>query len=381
MLNTGFHYVIVGAGCAGLQLALALAEETQTTNKKIALIDKRRPSENDKTWSFWEAGVGKWDSLLSSSYSYAFFKAPNTKLKLKLNPYTYKSLNAADFYNYSFEKLKAYPHVIFIEEEVVGIQENRKKAIVTTALGSYRCSHVFDSRIPAAFYNQNRYLKIQQHFKGIRVKTKNPIFNTQAFTMMDYRLSYPDSTSFMYVLPYSPNEALIEFTFFSPFTVKESVYDQYNKDYLKNYLNTTDFEILETETGNIPMSNYPFHKHHTSRITKIGTGGGWVKPSSGYSFKNTEKKVKHIIKNIQKDRLPSYGLYSKKYNFYDTIFLKVLHDNNHLGPWLFTQFYTKNSVLTMFRFLDEESRFKEEFKIMRSLFSWAFIKAFFQTRF
>ena len=80
MLNTGFHYVIVGAGCAGLQLALALAEETQTTNKKIALIDKRRPSENDKTWSFWEAGVGKWDSILSSSYSYAFFKAFFVKL-------------------------------------------------------------------------------------------------------------------------------------------------------------------------------------------------------------------------------------------------------------------------------------------------------------
>ncbi|TXK72315.1 lycopene cyclase family protein [Mesonia sp. HuA40] len=381
MLNTGFHYTIVGAGCAGLQLAMALAEKTQATNKKIALIDKRRPSKNDKTWSFWEAGAGKWDSILSSSYSYAFFKAPNTELKLKLNPYTYKSLKAADFYTYSFEKLKAYAHVIFIEEEVVRIQENRKEAIVTTALGSYRCSHVFDSRIPAAFYNQNRYLKIQQHFKGIRVKTKNPVFNTQAFTMMDYRFSYPDSTSFMYVLPYSPNEALIEFTFFSPFTVKESVYDQYNKNYLKNYLNTTDFEILETETGNIPMSNYPFHKHHTNRITKIGTGGGWVKPSSGYSFKNTEKKVKQIIKNIEEDRLTSYGLYSKKYNFYDTIFLKVLQDNNHLGPWLFTKFYSKNSVPTMFRFLDEESRFKEEFKIMRSLFSWAFIKAFFQTRF
>ncbi len=75
------------------------------------------------------------------------------------------------------------------------------------------------------------------------------------------------------------------------------------------------------------------------------------------------------------------GLYSKKYNFYDTIFLKVLLDDNHLGPWLFTKFYSKNSVPTMFRFLDEESRFKEEFKIMRSLFSWAFIKAFFQTRF
>ena len=59
--------------------------------------------------------------------------------------------------------------------------------------------------------------------------------------------------------------------------------------------------------------------------------------------------------------------------------LKVLHDENDKGEWIFEQFYAKNSIEAMLKFLDEESSFLEELKIMKSLFSLAFIKAFFKT--
>jgi lycopene beta-cyclase len=72
-------------------------------------------------------------------------------------------------------------------------------------------------------------------------------------------------------------------------------------------------------------------------------------------------------------------LFSQKYKFYDKIFLKVLHDENNKGEWIFEQFYAKNSVEAMFKFLDEESTILEDLKIMKSLFSLSFIKAFFKT--
>ncbi len=43
-------------------------------------------------------------------------------------------------------------------------------------------------------------------------------------------------------------------------------------------------------------------------------------------------------------------------------FLKVLKDENHKGEWIFQEFYNKNSIQTMFRFLDEDSTFIEECK-------------------
>ena len=47
------------------------------------------------------------------------------------------------------------------------------------------------------------------------------------------------------------------------------------------------------------MSNYPFHRANKKGITKIGTAGSWVKPSSGYAFKNIEKSAQKVIQNIK----------------------------------------------------------------------------------
>ena len=131
--------------------------------------------------------------------------------------------------------------------------------------------------------------------------------------------------------------------------------------------------------GAIPMSTFPFSDYNTENITKIGTAGGWVKASTGYAFKHTELKVGTIIENIKRDKHPSSNLFKKKYRFYDKVFLSVLKDENDKGEWLFEQFYNKNDVTSMFRFLDETSSFKEELKIMWSLLSWRFVKAFFKT--
>ena len=127
------------------------------------------------------------------------------------------------------------------------------------------------------------------------------------------------------------------------------------------------------------MTNFRFEKYSKKNITKIGTAGGWVKGSTGYSFKHTEKKVLSIINNLKNNLEPSYKIFQKKHKFYDKVFLKVLHDENHKGEWIFSQFYSKNPLERIFKFLDEETSFTEELKIMKSLFSFSFIKAFFKT--
>ena len=129
------------------------------------------------------------------------------------------------------------------------------------------------------------------------------------------------------------------------------------------------------------MTDFPFWNYHSKNVTKIGTGGGWVKGSTGYSFKHTEKNVSKLIANIKAGKNPSEDLFQKKFKFYDKIFLKVLHDDNEKGVWIFESFYSKNSIRTMFRFLDEETSFSEDLSIMKSLFSMAFIKAFFKVLF
>jgi len=380
MQNHHYDFIIVGSGLAGLQLALAFSKDNFFKDKNIALIDESSKSKNDKTWCYWEKGKGKWDHLIHASWNKGAFISNHKNLALRLSPYTYKMLRSIDFYNDAKSQLKAYNSIKFIQDCVTSLEENETEVQVIGEQQIYTATHVFDSRIPEDFFKESKKtIKIHQHFKGWMIETNTPQFNPEQFIMMDYRIKWKNSTSFTYVLPISPTKAFIEYTFFTPFTTEEDVYDDQLKSYIKKYLKIKDYRITETEMGNIPMTNFPFHKYHSNKITKIGTGGGWVKPSTGYSFKHTEKKVQRILQNFKEKKLPSYGIFNKKFYYYDKVFLKVLEKENEKGEWLFEQFYSKNSIQDIFKYLDEETNFSEDLRIMGTLYSSAFIKAFFKS--
>ena len=379
--DTHFDFIIIGNGLAGLQLALEMSKDSYFDTYRIGLIDPSDKSENDKTWSFWEQGQGKFDPIVEKIWHTAKFKSPKVSLTLPLKAYDYKTIRSLDFYNWAKKTLLSKDNFKFILDTVQEIEDSDDLKVIGNTQ-TYSAKHVFDSRVPIEFYlKQSHYTLIHQHFQGWVIETESPCFQPEAFTMMDYRFQYKDSTSFIYVLPISETKALVEYTFFTPFLVKAEVYEEALKKYLETEYHLTNFKILETEVGNIPMTDFPFWNDHTENITKIGTGGGWVKGSTGYSFKHTEKNVSKVIENIKAGKRPSYQLFKKKFKFYDKIFLKVLHDENEKGVWIFESFYSKNDIKTMFRFLDEETTFPEDLSIMKSLFSMAFIKAFFKVLF
>lgn len=374
-----FDYIIIGNGLAGFQLALKLSEDPFFKNKQIALIDPSEKNTNDKTWSFWDSKTTQWNSVIHKSWEKASVITSTKNINLQLKPYRYHSIKSIDFYEHAKTRLSAKGNFHFIFEKVTSVRETTS-VLVTTNMNTYVASHVFDSRIPEEFSVENTSsISIIQHFKGWVIKTETDTFVDDSVTMMDYRLKDGNQTTFMYVLPFSKTEALIEFTYFTENLVEEHVYDDYIKQYIKTYLEIDHYSIIETEMGQIPMTNYDFAKFNTNNITKIGTGGGWVKGSTGYSFKLTEKRVATIIENLKMNKRPSLSLFKSKYKFYDKVFLKVLKSENDKGEWIFRQFYGENNNTTMFRFLDEESSLIEDITIMWSLFSWSFIKAFFKT--
>ena len=378
-IKSHFDYVIIGNGLAGLQLAINMASDSFFDDKHIALFDTSKKNINDKTWSFWETEPSIWNNITHQSWNKASVITSQKHIELKLHPYSYKTIRSIDFYDYAKKTLSDKKNIEFVLEHVEFVNEG-KIVNITTKNKNYSATHVFDSRLPEGFtIDSKKYISINQHFKGWVIKTEHNSFDKDVITMMDYRLKDNNQTTFTYILPFSETEALVEFTYFTSEVVDEDIYDSYIKTYIIEYLKIKNYTIIETEMGQIPMTNFPFEAYSTKKITKIGTGGGWVKGSTGYSFKHTEKKVAQIINNIKTNQPISKNLFKKRFKFYDKVFLKVLNDENEKGEWVFQQFYGKNSIQNMFRFLDEESSFLEEVKIMWSLFSWSFIKAFFKT--
>jgi len=375
MLGPVYFYVIIGGGLAGLQLARQLSRDVFFKGKKIAIIDSDF-SLPVKTWCFWETGSGKWDDLVIKSWDKGKFISSEKNIDLSLSPYSYKMLKSADYHKQLQEEIEESGDIEFITDEIQHIDPVTMKA--KGLKKSYSATHFFDSRIDPSYLESKKYTTIFQHFKGWEVETKNPIFTPDSFTMMDYRIKYPEATAFTYILPYTERKALVEYTFFSPFLTEDKVYDAKLQLYFEEILKTKDFEIKSTETGVIPMTDFPFDKENTRQITKIGTGGGWIKPSTGYSFKNTEKRILKIIENIKRGKMPGEDLINDNFRKYDAIFLDVLARNNQKGEEIFTKFYTRNSPQEIFRYLDEETSVIEDLKIMMSLNSFDFIESFFR---
>ena len=77
----------------------------------------------------------------------------------------------------------------------------------------------------------------------------------------------------MYVLPFSANEALIEYTLFSKDLLEKEEYENAMIDYL-NENGSGDYTITEKEQGSIPMTAYDFSQHSNASLMHIGTAGG-----------------------------------------------------------------------------------------------------------
>ena len=378
MLGPRYFYVIIGGGLAGLQLARQLSRDVFFKGKKIAIIDSDF-SMPVKTWCYWEKGKGQWDYLLTKSWNKGKFISSEENIDLQLSPYTYKMIKAKDYHQKLQDEIEESGDIEFITDEIQKIDPVTMKA--KGQKKSYGATHFFDSRVDPSYLESKKHTTIFQHFKGWEVETEKPVFTPDSFTMMDYRIKYPDATAFTYILPFTEKKALVEYTFFSPFLTEDKVYDEMLQQYFEKILKTKDFQIKSTETGVIPMTDFPFDKANTEQITKIGTGGGWVKPSTGYSFKNTEKRIGKIIENIKSGKLPGENLINNKFRKYDSIFLDVLAQNNQKGEEIFTKFYKKNSPQDIFRYLDEETSVSEDLKIMLSLYSFDFVTSFFRKSF
>jgi lycopene beta-cyclase len=218
-----------------------------------------------------------------------------------------------------------------------------------------------------------------QHFKGYVIETPQPAFNPAQATLMDFRISQINGTTFIYVLPVSANRALVEYTLFTPKLLDEKEYDIALRSYISSYLNITDYTVAEQEFGIIPMTNIKFLKR-IGKVINIGTAGGQTKASSGYTFQFIQKQSQQLVFDLLQHGYPKdhEPYLAKRFKFYDTTLLNILHNNKLPGDKIFADMFQKNPTERVLRFLDNESTFEDEINLMGTLPQGIFMKAAFE---
>jgi Brp/Blh family beta-carotene 15,15'-monooxygenase len=225
--------------------------------------------------------------------------------------------------------------------------------------------YVFDNRPPNYASPSKSDVQLYQSFYGWVIKTKDMIFDSDCFTMMDFKVEQAGATQFMYVLPFDPQRALFEITRFGEKVISKEEAEQTLHNYLKN--KGIEFTIEESEQGVIRMFNCPMtNQSKLSNWIDTGERGACLKPSTGYSFVRSLHHAERIGNYLLNQR-KSVQKINDRYAYYDRLLLQILRDHPSKGKEIFTRLFSRNNAETVFNFLDEQSTPKEEFSILNSL--------------
>ena len=377
-----FDYIFTGTGLATLMTVYKMILSGKFSNKSILLLDEKLKKNNDRTWCFWQKERSLWNSVVSKKWDSALFANENFKRNMALKPYQYNQIKGLDFYSFVFDAISKNSNITFSTEKVTDINELELHVFVGTEANRFTCDYLFNSIYTKALaQNQTQYPVLQQHFIGWFVKTENEIFNPEEATFMDFSVEQKGNTRFMYMLPVSKTEALIEYTLFSENLLQTEEYENAIQNYLHK-LGAEQFEIVEKERGSIPMTCYPFWKKNTKRVLNIGTAGGWTKASTGYTFRNSDKKSSQLVDFLQKENFIMSSFHKKnRFWFYDLLLLDILHRNNELGSSIFSSLFKKGDPALIFKFLDEETNIMEDLRVILKCPKIPFIKALLQVIF
>ena len=377
-----YDFIIIGAGASGLLLADAMLNDSFFNDKRVLLLDKDPKNSNDRTWCFWEEGDGQFETIVHKRWHSIHFQGEDVLKRTDINPYSYKMIRSIDFYNHYLGRIKESSNITFAQEGMLDLKESATEVTVKTTSNTYSGKYIFNSLFDYKMATgQKKYPVLQQHFVGWVIKTEKPIFNANEVTYMDFSIPQKGNTRFMYVLPYSNDTALIEYTLFSEQLLPKAEYEAAIKEYIVDRFQCKTYEIIEKEAGSIPMTAYDFREHHTNRIRYIGTAGGWAKPSTGYTLMSTANKIPKLIELIKQGKPLQKLKLKNKFWFYDMLFLDVLHHNNGNGHAIFESIFKSLKPQMVFKFLDEKTSLKEDIIYINSCPKTPFIKALFRRLF
>lgn len=371
-----FDYIFTGSGLSALMTVYEMVLSGKFKDKSILLIDENAKKVNDRTWCFWDED-NLFEEIVSKKWNQAIFANDKLNRVLELNPYQYKKINGLDFYELVFNTIAEHKNIHFLNQKVVDFTELGNHCIVKTEQESFTCNKILNSIYnPKVVTTQSKFPLIHQHFVGWFIKSKEAVFTPNCATFMDFSVEQKGNTRFMYVLPTSENEALLEYTLFSKNLLPKEEYEAEIQKYIEN-IGITEYEVIEKEQGNIPMTCYPFWKHNTKNIINIGSAGGWTKASTGYTFKNASKKSKALIQFLKSESDFSKFHKKDKFWFYDLLLLDILSSKNELGSKIFSSMLKEGNSTVIFKFLDEETSFLEDLQVIWRCPKMLFVKALF----
>ena len=341
---------ILGDGIAAMMLASRAGELPE--HEMTIVHPEGAPMLKDHMLGFWNMdGLEMAVESSRASWSKWAIVTDTNKSVMHSDKHAYHIMHKANYIQNCRHKAKQ-EGVEFIEQ----------KSMTTT-----ESSQTFDSRPPRAGKNA-----MLQHFLGQEVEVDKPVFDSSTAILMDFRVDQSEGMHFIYLLPYSPTQALVESTLFSTTVLDREYYVNTINDYLADHYGASIQNIIHEEQGVIPMGTL---SPHDENIPGLGANAGAIRPASGYTFVFIHQQIQRAIESSKQGKPLRFKRPHKAIDVWmDAVLLTVLRSWPQQGPKLFGRMASSLSGDEFVRFMSGQANWRLRLKVIMAMPKLPFIK-------
>jgi lycopene beta-cyclase len=347
--------VVVGAGAAGLGLAVRLAAQRVTG---VVLVQSPAAAP-ERTWCSWQRGPVLWQDAVAHRWQTATVVGPDgAEQRLALQPYRYEMVRSRGFETWARSRLDGVEQLTATAGRV---EDGAQHAVVRTDQGDLAARWVFDTR-PTPPSRPGR-TTLLQHFRGWTLRTASDAFDPRTAVLMDFRARQPtNGVAFGYLLPTSAREALVEHTEFTREVLDDAGYDAALG---RLTADLPAFEVTAVEHGVIPMTDGALPTRLGRRVFRLGAAGGATRASTGYTFTAAQRQAAAVAAALRDGRYPEPpAAYPRRHRAMDAVLLRALDSGRLDGARFFSDLFARHPVERVLRFLDGDSSPREELAVM-----------------
>ena len=384
MPENQYDIILLGGGCAALNFAMAFAN-SKSLSQRVLIIERRVTYHHDRNWSFWlknDVPFDHQDCVKSTWASWRFSDLESDHIHAS-DYYIYATVASGDFYNKAQALIRDDPRQTLLSNcavEKVYKRNDESFYSIQTSYGEFFARTVIDTR-NIGFEELKKRAAFYQIFYGYEIETETPTFDTSSVGLMEHIEPNQGGLSFIYTLPFSKTQALIEYTAFTKTYVPPTTLETELNNYMEELFPDHACQVTARESAVLPMG-----KLQTDPIFQdpayihFGGAAGSLRESSGYGFLRLHHWAKNAVKSLENGSTDFNSSSSTVLNrFMDRHFIKTLRHNPWKSPYIFMALARNTSADVFARFMSDQHSLKDLIHVILAVPKTPFIKALFQS--
>jgi lycopene beta-cyclase len=346
--------LILGAGCAGLSLAMRLAQMGDQC-PRTHIVERRSAFDNDRTWCFWGTENAQLRNLASKQWTRMRLRNLEASLELDAARVPYCMIRAIDFYQQALASVAKNPRITLqLGQPVAMLPPAKVEGKWNVQLGSeqIRATTIVDTRPNSESPQPSPTL--WQSFLGAEIECAVDAFDPLSMELMNFAPARGARIAFTYVLPIDARRALIEFTVFAPTAYTVSMLQLELAEAIAQHTGNRSVSTLRTEYGLLPMGLPRTITAQSTDFARVGLSAGAARASTGYAFQRIQRWADACAASLsQTGRACEHPPDSFLMATMDQIFLNVIRQDPARAPQLFMALFARAGVERTARFLSD----------------------------